>query len=154
MTPWERVRAALGGRYAELLAEDPRRRAWEALPEDVLQDAFREAQRHAGTGRAGRSFATLMIEGLDARIGIGPHPGGPEEPGEGDVIDAYGRVHQPDPGRAVRERKRREREARAEDAYGEAYDAARAAGLDDPAAHARALAARADVLRADSGEEA
>lgn len=149
MTPHERIRAALGKRFGQLLTEDPRREAWLRLPEETLQSVFREAQRQAAGGQAGASFATLLIRHLDHRIGIEPEAPLAIEPEATDTLDAHGRIHRPDHDFAARERSRREREERAEEAYAQAYDEALDAGLDDAAAHARAAAVRADVLSGD-----
>ena len=146
VTPLERVRSALGKRWGQLLHEDPRREAWARLPADTLERAFRDAQRQAATGRAERSFATLLIEHLDFKCGIGSEPPAVAEAGHGEVMDASGRVHRPDHDHAARERARRAREARAEEAYADAYGSALDAGEGDAEAHQLASQARARVL--------
>lgn len=148
MTPLERVRAALGRRLQELLEEDPRRRAWLDLDAAALDRAFRDAQGTAHGGRAGRPFATLLIERLDHAIHIAPDPEGSDEMLPGDTRDDAGRIHRPDHEHPQREGARRAREAAAEEAYAGAYAAALDEGLGDPEAHRRASAAREDVLQA------
>lgn len=150
MTPLQRVRAALGKRFGELLAEDPRRRAWVDLSDEKLDRAFRDAQRQANGGRMERSFATLLIEHLDYLAGISPDRPVDAEATAGDTVDSFGRVHRADHERAERERRRRARETMAEEAYARAYDEAVDDGLSDDEAHRLASAARAAVLRSDA----
>jgi hypothetical protein len=150
MTPLQRVRAALGKRFGELLAEVPRRRKWVDLPDEKLEQAFHDAQRQARGGQMERPFATLLIAHLDYLVGISPERPVDVEADVGDTVDSFGRLHRPDHDFAARERRRLELERMAEEAYARTYEEELDAGLSDAEAHRRASEARAEVLRSDS----
>ena len=73
MTP--EIAKRLKGLLAELLAEDPRRRAaWSALDPQAQTAAYRRAQARKADPAERRAFATLLKEELDEAAGLDGEP--------------------------------------------------------------------------------